>query len=62
MKNQPKTGVMRRIAAAVDGWVRSFSPKDKDLYVDRQTESETGAEVTPKTVLQVDAAWSCVRL
>ncbi|MBO9859361.1 phage portal protein [Xanthomonas sp. A1809] len=62
MKTLPKTGVMRRIAAAVDGWVRSFSPKDKDLYVDRQTESETGAEVTPKTVLQVDAAWSCVRL
>lgn len=62
MKTRPKTGVVRRIAAAVDGWVRSFSPRDKDLYVDRLMESETGSVVTAKSVMQVDAAWSCVRL
>lgn len=62
MAVRPKTGVIRRIAAAVDGWVRSFSLRDRELYVDRMMDSETGAEVTPKAVLQVDAAWSCVRL
>lgn len=62
MKTQPKTGVLRRLAAAVDGWVRSFSPKDKELYLDRLMDSATGVEVTARSVLQVDAAWACIRL
>lgn len=57
-----RAGIVSRIAAAVDGWVRSFTLRDKDLYVDRLMDSDTGATVTSKTVMQVDAVWSCVRL
>lgn len=62
MKIRPSTGVVSRIRAAVDGWVRSFTLRDKDLYIDRLMDSETGVLVTAKTVMQVDAVWSCVRL
>lgn len=62
MKLRPKTGIVGRVRAAIDGWVRSFSLRDKDLYLDRETDSETGVDVTPKAVMQVDAVWSCVRL
>lgn len=48
-----------RIRAAVDGWVRSFTLKDKELYV---TPSESGVTVTAQSVMQLDAVWSCVRL
>lgn len=62
MKLRPKTGIVGRVRAAIDGWVRSFSLRDKDLYLDREMDSETGVDVTPKAVMQVDAVWSCVRL
>ncbi|MDT0137721.1 phage portal protein [Acidovorax sp. PRC11] len=62
MKLRTNTGLAGRVRAAIDGWVRSFSLRDKDLYVDRAMESETGVDVTPKAVMQVDAVWSCVRL
>jgi HK97 family phage portal protein len=62
MKKRPPKGLVSRISAAIDGWVRSFSLRDRDLYVDRTTESNAGVEVTPKAVLQLDAAWACVRL
>lgn len=57
-----RQGVLTRIRAAVDGWVRSFTLRDKDLYIDRLAENDAGATVTAKTVMQLDAAWSCVRL
>ncbi len=53
---------MGRIAAAIDGWVRSFTTRDEELYVDRDMLSEAGVSVTPRAVLQVDAVWACVRL
>lgn len=62
MKQRPKTGIVGRVRAAIDGWVRSFSLRDKDLYLDRDMDSETGVDVTPKAVMQMDAVWSCVRL
>lgn len=62
MKLRTNTGLAGRVRAAIDGWVRSFSLRDKDLYVSREMDSETGVDITPKTVMQVDAVWSCVRL
>lgn len=62
MKLQKKPGLAGRVRAAIDGWVRSFSLRDKDLYTDREMDSEAGVDVTPKAVMQVDAVWSCVRL
>lgn len=57
-----KPGALSRIRAAIDGWVRSFTLLDRDLYVDRESANDAGVEVTPKAVMQLDAAWSCVRL
>ncbi|MFV0673655.1 phage portal protein [Variovorax sp. tm] len=57
-----KPGAFTRVRAAIDGIVRSFTLRDKDLYIDRSMASEAGVEVTPKTVMQLDAVWSCVRL
>lgn len=62
MKKNPVSSAVRRVRAAIDGWVRSFSLKDGDLYLDSVMENEAGVDVTPKTVMQVDAVWSCVRL
>lgn len=62
MKLLPSTGALRRVRAAIDGWVRSFTLRDRDLYADRETDNVAGVEVTPKAVMQLDAAWSCVRL
>ena len=63
MKLRPaSTGPLGRIRAAIDGWVRYFSLRDKDLYTDRAMDSGSGVDVTPKAVMQLDAAWSCVRL
>lgn len=62
MKLRTNQGLAGRVRAAIDGWVRSFSLRDKDLYVDRAMENEAGVDVTPKAVMQVDAVWSCVRL
>lgn len=49
-----------RISAAIDGVVRSFSPRDPELY--RGREEIPGVELTPFTVMQLDAVWGCVRL
>lgn len=57
-----KPGALSRIRAAIDGWVRSFTLMDRDLYVDRESANDAGVEVTPKAVMQLDAAWACVRL
>lgn len=62
MKFRKGPGVLSRVRAAVGGWVRSFTQADHGLYADALSESETGVAVTPKAVMQVDAAWSCVRL
>lgn len=62
MKTKHQNGVLGRIRAAVDGWVRSFTLRDKDLFVDRVMDNQAGVDVTPKAVLQLDAVWSCVRL
>lgn len=62
MRTKGPKGALSRVRAAIDGWVRSFSLRDKDLYVDRVMDSETGVAVTPKAAMQVDAVWSCVRL
>ncbi|MDG2524639.1 phage portal protein [Stenotrophomonas sp. HITSZ_GD] len=62
MKIKPTGGIVSRVRAAVDGWVRSFTLRDSELYADRVLASEAGVEVTAKTVLQLDAVWSCVRL
>lgn len=56
-----KKGITSRVRAAIDGWVRSFSLRDAELY-DRHNEAETGVPVTPRTIMQLDAVWSCVRL
>lgn len=62
MKTKHQIGVLGRVRAAVDGWVRSFTLRDKDLFVDRVMDTQAGVDVTPKAVLQLDAVWSCVRL
>ena len=54
-------GPLTRIRAAIDGWVRSFSLRDADLY-SVPGDSVTGVAVTAKSVMQLDAVWSCVRL
>jgi len=62
MKKSQSRGVLSRVRAAVDGWVRSFTTRDAELYIDREMANEAGVAVTAKAVLQVDAAWACVRL
>lgn len=62
MRTRPKGGLVARVRAAIDGWVRSFSLTDRDLYIDRAMDNEAGVSVTAKTAMQVDAVWSCVRL
>lgn len=61
MKIRTQKGVVSRIRAAVDGWVRSLSLRDAELY-DRSHEPQTGVSVSPRTVMELDAVWSCVRL
>ncbi|MEN7529331.1 phage portal protein [Cupriavidus sp. DL-D2] len=55
------TRVTHGVRAAIDGFVRSFSLTDPELY-NRTAAIEAGVEVTPKAVMQLDAVWSCVRL
>jgi HK97 family phage portal protein len=62
MKRNRPAGAISRVRAAIGGWVRSFTQRDADLYVDRHMDSETGVSVTPRAVMQLDAVWSCVRL
>jgi len=57
-----KRSFMGRVRAAIDGVVRSFSLRDAELYSPGGIEEGTGALVTSKSILQLDAAWSCVRL
>lgn len=61
MKAKGAKGVLTRVRAAIDGWVRSFSLRDPGLY-DRATETESGVSITPRAIMQLDAAWACVRL
>lgn len=56
-----KRGPLTRIRAAIDGVVRSFSLRDPELY-SVPGDSVTGIAVTAKSVMQLDAVWSCVRL
>jgi len=60
MKSKPRS--FGRIRAAISGWVRSFTPKDPEAYSDRSMDNEAGVTVTAKSIMQVDAVWSCVRL
>lgn len=53
--------VTHSVRAAIDGFVRSFSLTDSELY-NRAAAFEAGVEVTPNAVMQLDAVWSCVRL
>lgn len=55
------TRVAHGVRAAIDGFVRSFSLTDPELY-NRTAAIEAGVEVTPNAVMQLDAVWSCVRL
>ena len=48
MKNRTNTGLVGRVRAAIDGWVRSFSLRDKDLYTDRVMDSEAGWMSLPR--------------
>lgn len=57
-----RPGPLGRIRAAVDGWVRSFTTRDSELYMGGLPDSVTGEVVTAKTAMQLDAVWSCVRL
>lgn len=61
MKFRPVKGAVSLVRAAVDGIVRSFTLRDAELY-DRSTNNAAGVAVTPRAVMQLDAAWSCVRL
>lgn len=54
-------GVLSRARAAIDGWVRSFSLRDKEFYAGPY-DAHGGTFVTQKAVLQLDAVWACVRL
>jgi HK97 family phage portal protein len=56
-----RPGPLSRVRAAIDGWVRSFTLKDADLYRGPM-DNDAGVEVTARSVMQLDAAWSCVRL
>lgn len=56
-----RPGPLSRVRAAIDGWVRSLTQRDAELYASPM-DNDAGAMVTSKTVMQLDAAWSCVRL
>lgn len=62
MKPVRSLGVVGRVRAAIDGWVRSFTTRDAELYAGSLPDSATGEIVTAKTAMQLDAVWSCVRL
>lgn len=53
---------LRRIPAAIKAWVRSFTLRDAELYIDRTLANDAGATVTPKSAMQLDAVWACTRL
>lgn len=62
MKTKTRPGVLTRVRAAIDGWVRSFTLADAELYSNSSSDNASGAPITGKTVMQLDAVWSCVRL
>lgn len=62
MKSKQSPGVLTRIRAAIDGAFRSFSLSDSGLFDSGVVEPDVGVLVTPKTIMQLDAVWSCVRL
>lgn len=61
MKARASRGVVSRVRAAIDGVIKSLTPKDPELYRDTPA-NDAGVQVTAKAVMQLDAAWSCVRL
>lgn len=62
MKLQKLASVWTGIQAAFDGVVRSFSTRDSELYDRGHMDNDVNVLVTPKTIMQLDAVWSCVRL
>lgn len=62
MKKTKNLNILGSVKAAFNGWVRSFTTRDPELYSRDGTENETGVSVTPKSIMQLDAVWSCVRL
>lgn len=61
MKKSTRPGALSRVKAAIDGWVRSFTTQDAELY-SHPADNPSGAALTSKAVMQLDAVWSCVRL
>ena len=61
MKHARKSSLVGRVRAGIDGFVRSFTLRDPELY---QSGSyyESRAAVTVDSAMQLDAVWSCVRL
>lgn len=62
MKKASPANVVQRLLGAVGAWVTSFTLRDEGLYAAGVSEADTGSVVTAKTVMQLDAVWSCVRL
>lgn len=61
MKKSTRPGALSRVKAAIDGWVRSFTTQDAELY-SHPSDNPSGVALTSKSVMQLDAVWSCVRL
>ena len=61
MKKSTRPGALSRVKAAIDGWVRSFTTHDAELY-SHPADNPSGVALTSKSVMQLDAVWSCVRL
>lgn len=60
MKRNLFRAARSKISAAIDGVVRSFSPRDPELY--RGPEEIPGVTLSAFTMMQLDAVWACVRL
>lgn len=61
MRKRSRFTARGALRAALD-WVRSFTLRDKDLYLDRTMDNDAGAVVSARSIMQLDAAWACVRL
>lgn len=62
MKSKQTPGVMTRIRAAIDGVVRSFTTRDAGLYDSGVFDPDVNVDISEKSIMQLDAVWSCVRL
>lgn len=61
MKAARKSSLIQRARLAIDGWVRSFTPRDPELYFSGSYDEKL-TTVTVNSAMQLDAVWSCVRL